>query len=89
MKNEEKTIAIALEYDGENAPTISATGKDYIAEEILKIAKENNIPILENSELARLLAQLELGETIPRELYLAIAQIIAFIYHLQGKMILR
>ena len=78
--------AVALEYDGENAPRVSATGRHEIAEEIIRIAKENDVPLYENAELVSLLATLELGDEIPEVLYLAIAQIIAFVYHLQGKL---
>lgn len=85
--NEKNSVAVALEYDGENPPIVSATGKDWLASEIIQIAKEHKIPILENSELARILGHLDTGESIPKELYIVIAQIIAFVYHLQGKMI--
>lgn len=77
--------AVALEYDGSNSPRVSATGRHEIAEEILRIAKEHNVPLYENAELVSLLATLELGDEIPEVLYLAIAQIIAFVYYLQGK----
>lgn len=77
--------AIALTYDGLNAPTLSAKGDDELAETILAIAREHEIPIYENAELVRLLARLELGDAIPVELYRCIAQIIAFAWYLQGK----
>lgn len=77
--------AIALSYDGRNAPTLSAKGDDELAEAILAIAREYEVPIYENAELVRLLARLELGEAIPEELYRCIAEIIAFVWYLQGK----
>ena len=77
--------AVALEYDGLSAPRVSASGRHEIAEEILRIAEENNIPLYENAELVSLLSTLELGDEIPEVLYQAIAQIIAFVYYLQGK----
>ena len=77
--------AIALTYDGLNAPTLSAKGDDQLAETILAIAREHEIPIYENAELVRLLARLELGDAIPAELYRCIAEIIAFAWYLQGK----
>ncbi len=89
IENESNTpherLAIALEYDGESAPFITATGEEATAEEIIAIAQAHNIPLMENSELAHLLAKLELGDEIPEILYLSIAQIIAFVYMLQGK----
>src|SRR5690606_14061556 len=77
--------AIALNYDGQNAPVLSAKGDDELAEAILAIAREYEVPIYENAELVRLLARLELGEAIPEALYRCIAEIIAFAWYLQGK----
>lgn len=77
--------AIALTYDGQQAPTLSAKGDDELAEAILAIAREHEVPIYENAELVRLLARMELGEQIPEALYLTIAEIIAFAWQLQGK----
>ncbi|MDG9757433.1 EscU/YscU/HrcU family type III secretion system export apparatus switch protein [Pseudomonas sediminis] len=77
--------AIALNYDGHNAPILSAKGDDELAEAILAIAREYEVPIYENAELVRLLARLELGDAIPDALYRCIAEIIAFAWHLQGK----
>ena len=77
--------AVALYYDGVTAPKLTAKGSEDIAEQIIAIAKEFNIPIREEPELVRLLASLKLGEEIPRELYVAIAEIITFVYMLKGK----
>ena len=77
--------AVALFYDGETAPRVTAKGTGEIAEEIIRIAKENNIPLHEDRDLMILLSQLELGDEIPRALYIAIAEIIAFAYMLKGK----
>tara|TARA_R110002072_G_scaffold90500_4_gene202417 strand:- start:13265 stop:13546 length:282 start_codon:yes stop_codon:yes gene_type:complete len=77
--------AIALKYDEISAPTLTAKGQADLAEQIINIAKEHNIPIYENSELVNILSKLELGEEIPEMLYRVIAEIIAFAYYLQGK----
>lgn len=77
--------AIALTYDGQNAPVLSAKGDDELAEAILAIAREYEVPIYENAELVRLLARLELGDAIPEQLYRCIAEIIAFAWYLKGK----
>ncbi len=79
-------LAVALEYDGDSAPRVTAKGRDALAEQILLIARQHNIPIQENQPLASLLANIELGEEIPESLYLAVAQVIAFAYHLSGKL---
>ncbi|HDS1699142.1 MULTISPECIES: EscU/YscU/HrcU family type III secretion system export apparatus switch protein [Pseudomonas] len=77
--------AIALNYDGHQAPTLTAKGDGELAEAILALAREHEVPIYENAELVRLLARLELGDQIPEALYLTIAEIIAFAWQLRGK----
>ncbi|MGB1800979.1 MAG: EscU/YscU/HrcU family type III secretion system export apparatus switch protein [Gammaproteobacteria bacterium] len=76
---------VALTYDGISAPVLSAKGVAEIAEEILAIAREHNIPIREEPELTELLSELKLNQEIPRELYVAVAEVIAFAYMLKGK----
>ena len=77
--------AIALKYDGTHAPTLTAKGDEELAEEILRIARDYEVPIYENAELVKLLARMELGDSIPEELYRTIAEIIAFAWNLKGK----
>jgi len=83
MTNQPK--AVALYYDGDNAPVVTASGDNDIAEQIIALAREFDVPLYENPELVNVLATLELGESIPEALYLAIAEIIAFAYYIQGK----
>jgi len=78
--------AVALAYDGIAAPILSAKGAGDIAEEIIALAKEHDIPIRAEPDLVNLLAKLKLGEEIPKELYIAVAEIIAFAYMLKGKL---
>ncbi|MFJ4348159.1 EscU/YscU/HrcU family type III secretion system export apparatus switch protein [Pseudomonas sp. NPDC089401] len=85
MTHKQPRQAIALNYDGQQAPTLTAKGDDELAEAILALAREHEVPIYENAELVRLLARLELGEQIPEALYLTIAEIIAFAWQLRGK----
>lgn len=77
--------AIALVYDGEQAPTLTAKGEGDLAEQIVQLAMEYEVPIYENADLARMLARMELGDEIPEELYRTIAEIIAFAWYLKGK----
>lgn len=77
--------AIALRYDGQKAPTLTAKGDDELAEAILAMAREYEVPVYENAELVKMLARMELGDSIPHELYLTIAEIIAFAWNLQSK----
>ena len=77
--------AVALAYDGQRAPTVTAEGSGELAEQIIAIAREHGIPLFENPQLLTLLQQVGLGEEIPETLYLCIAQVIAFAYKIQGK----
>lgn len=77
--------AVALFYDGVNAPHVSAKGTGELAEAIMAVATEHGVPLCDNSELVNLLIQLELDDQIPQALYVAVAYIIAFAYELDGK----
>jgi len=77
--------AIALKYDGAQAPNVSATGQNAVAREMIAIAEEHGIPLYEDPELAALLGRLDLGEEIPETLYYVIAEILAYAFYLQGK----
>lgn len=74
--------AVALKYDhAENrAPHVAATGKGKVADRILEVAKEHGIPIRQDPDLTEALAQLDLAQTIPPELYLVIAEVFAWAY---------
>ena len=86
MKETQKTLrAIALQYDGEHTPVVTAAGEGRLAEEILRIAKEHHIPLRQDALLAELLSELELGEEIPPVLYRVIAEVIAYAYLVSGK----
>lgn len=80
--------AVAIKYDPEkyDAPIVLAKGEDYLAQKIKEKAKENHIEIVENKPLARMLyANVDIGELVPPELYQAVAEVLAFVYQLQGK----
>ena len=80
--------AVAIKYDPmvSDAPLVIAKGQDFLAQKIKETAKENKIEIVENKPLARMLyANVEVGEAVPPELYQAVAEVLAFVYHLQGK----
>lgn len=81
---EDKRSAIALRYDvdRDRAPLILASGRGPVADEILRIADENKIPLYEDRELASLLSKLELDTEIPPELYILVAEVLFFVYKL-------
>nr|WP_297704890.1 flagellar biosynthesis protein FlhB [uncultured Butyrivibrio sp.] len=79
--------AVAIKYDASvsEAPIVVAKGADYLAQKIKEIAKDNNVEIVENKPLARMLyANVEVGEMVPPELYKAVAEVLAYVYHLKG-----
>jgi flagellar biosynthesis protein len=78
-------IAVALTYDGKKAPRVTAKGRGETAEKIIALAKEHNVPLHTDVALVKVLSKISLGDEIPRELYLAIAQVIAFAYLISGK----
>jgi flagellar biosynthetic protein FlhB len=79
--------AVALKYDGSKpAPELVAKGQDLIAAQIRKIAAEHDVPIVADPPLARAIhSSCEIGQTIPAELYLAVARVLAFVYKLAGR----
>lgn len=79
-------VAVALEYDGEGAPRVTAKGSDDLADQIMAIAEEHGIPLQENRDLVRVLAQIDIGREIPPALYRVVAEVIAFAYLLRGKL---
>ena len=78
-------IAVALSYDGKNAPRITAKGEEQLAERIIEAAEQAGVPLYPDPELAMILSQIPLGEEIPDNLYKAVAEVIAFAYILAGK----
>ncbi len=80
-----RRLAVALEYSGKGAPKVTAKGGGEMAEAILELARQHDVPVTQNKELVTLLAGLELGQEIPESLYLAVAEVIAFAYWLRGK----
>ena len=80
-------ISVALKYDRENmeAPVVVAKGAELIALKIREIARDSDVPIIENPPVARLLHKLDLGATIPDSLFKAVAEILAHVYSLKRK----
>ncbi|MBW1765229.1 MAG: EscU/YscU/HrcU family type III secretion system export apparatus switch protein [Deltaproteobacteria bacterium] len=88
MAYKELKKAVALKYDTEkgSAPKVSAKGHGMVAETIIELAREEGIPISEDSDLVSSLVKLDLEDEVPRELYMAVAEILAFAYGLNKKM---
>ena len=81
-------FAVALKYDAEKmaAPRVVAKGKDLVAQRIKEVARKNGIPLVENVPLARALHKsVKVGGVVPRALYQAVAEVLAYVYRLKGK----
>lgn len=85
LDDENTKKAVALKYDGKSAPKVTATATGELAEAIIEQAIASEVPLFENSQLAEMLTQIELGDEIPELLYECIAQIISFAFKIQGK----
>ncbi|MBN1591986.1 MAG: EscU/YscU/HrcU family type III secretion system export apparatus switch protein [Candidatus Coatesbacteria bacterium] len=87
LKKSDKKKAAALAHDltRPDPPGVLAKGAGHLAERIIKLAKEHDIPIKEDADLVEALMQLDLHEAIPPELYKAVAEILAFIYSMNQK----
>lgn len=77
----EKT-AIALKYERgvDPAPRVAAKGKGYLAEQIIAVAREHGIEVREDRDLAKILSALEVDSVIPMEAYVAVAEILSYVY---------
>jgi flagellar biosynthesis protein len=83
QKGEE--LAVALKYERPHAPRVVAVGQGEVARKIMATAKENNVPLNENPELAVALSQLPLDEEIPESLYRAVAEVLTYILRTTGQ----
>ena len=81
-------IAVALQYDMKDAPRVTAKGQGDIAKKIIETAKLHDIPIEDDPLLAQALSALPLDEEIPQELYIAVAEILNFVFQMRSKKIL-
>lgn len=82
-----RTTAAALQYDPlkPEPPQVVAVGRGVSAEEIVRIAREHNIPLYEDPGLVEALARLDVSDHIPRELYVIVAEILAYVYRVDQR----
>ena len=90
MSNIEKKTdrsAVSLRYDNRvnKSPVVTAKGRGLIADKIIALAKENNVPIKEDPDLVHLLSKVDLNREIPASLYQVVAELLSFVYKLNGE----
>jgi flagellar biosynthesis protein len=82
----QRSVAVALKYSpGDAAPVVTAKGRGLIAEEIISRAREHGIYVHESAELVALLSQVDLDDHIPPALYVAVAELLAWLYDVDAK----
>ena len=86
--NDKRSIAAAIAYNPKQgqAPRVTASGRGPIAEQIMALARANNIPVHVDADLARILTTVELDCEIPVEALVAVAEILAYVYRANGKL---
>ena len=84
-KKSKKAVALRYKTGDDNAPRVTAKGTDLIAEKIIEMARKHGIPIKDDPDLIEVLSRLDLNEEIPPELYVVVAELLAFVYRLNGK----
>ncbi len=84
-KKSKKAVALRYKTGDDNAPRVTAKGTGLIAEKIIEMARKHGIPIKDDPDLIEVLSRLDLNEEIPPELYVVVAELLAFVYRLNGK----
>ncbi|MEE9258644.1 MAG: EscU/YscU/HrcU family type III secretion system export apparatus switch protein [Nitrospinaceae bacterium] len=86
-KNKNLKSAVALKYrtDQDPAPKISAKGEGLVAERIIALAKENQVPIKEDPDLVQILSQVDINREVPASVYKVVAELLAFVYKMNQK----
>lgn len=79
--------AVALKYDpiADRAPKVSAKGAGAVADNIISLAREHGIPVKDDPDLVEILARLDIEEEIPAEVYVVVAELLAFVYSVNKK----
>ena len=85
MRKIPKAVALRYDKDKDAAPRVIAKGRGDIAKKIIEIADANNLPLYDDKNLIQILEALELETEIPPELYRAVAEVLAFVYRLNGR----
>jgi len=79
--------AVALKYDRkkDDAPKVTAKGKGKVAEKIIELARKHDIPIKDDPDLIEILSSLDINQEIPSDIYVAVAELLAFVYSINSK----
>lgn len=84
-KKQKKAVALKYQPHKDRAPRIAAKGSGRVAERIIEIAKEHDIPVKDDADLVEVLAKLDIEQEIPADVYVVVAELLAFVYKLNNK----
>ena len=84
-QNPRKAVAVKYKPGKDNAPKVTARGTGLVAEKIIDVARKQGIPVKDDPDLVEVLSRLDLKEEIPPELYVIVAELLAFVYGLNRK----
>ena len=85
MNGPVKPLAVALHYERPNVPRVTAKGRGAVAEKMLELARAHDVPIEQNDALAAALAQVELDQEIPENLFRAVAEVLGYIVRMSAR----
>ncbi len=80
-----KAVALKYKAGDSSVPKVAATGKGLIAEKIIELAIKHGIPVKDDPDLVEVLSKLEINDEIPATVYVAVAELLAFVYSMNGK----
>ena len=86
MDESKKAVAVKYDRDKDRAPKVLAKGRNAVAERIMQVARENDVPVLPDKDLVQVLETLDVNFEIPAELYRAMAEVLVFIYSINKKL---
>lgn len=84
MKKTPKAVALKYDRNADPAPRVVAKGRGHMAERIKQVARESGVPLMTDENLVQVLEALEVDHDIPPELYRAVAEVLVFVYRLNG-----
>ena len=89
QQNPQQAVALRYEAKKDQAPKLVGKGRGHLADKILELARQHNIPIRQDKNLIQILSRLDLNQEIPPDVYKAVAEILAFVYRLSSRSLLR
>ncbi len=84
-KKQKKAVALKYKPGKDRAPKIAAKGAGRVADKIIEIAKEHDIPVKDDADLVEVLAKLDIEQEIPADVYVVVAELLAFVYSLNSR----